>query len=94
MTEKEARAKGSKLKVGKVPMADETAGLMKTVVDATNERVLGATLLGVEGGEVVDTLYSFMLGNLPYTRLKGVVFIHPTLTEGLWFLMDDVKPVD
>jgi len=102
MTEKEARAKGYKLKVGKAPMAwvaraferDETAGLMKIVVDATNDRVLGATILGVEGGEVVHTLYTLMLGNLPYTLLKGAVYIHPTLAEGLWFLMDAVKPVE
>ncbi len=102
MTEKEARAKGYKLKVGRVPMAwvaraferDETAGLMKIVVDATNDRVLGATILGVEGGEVVHTLYTLMLGNLPYTLLKGAVYIHPTLVEGLWWLMDDVKLVD
>jgi len=88
--------------VGKVPMAwvsraferDETAGLMKLVVDATNDRVLGAAILGVEGGEVVHTLYTLMLGNLPYTLLKGAVFIHPTLVEGLWYLMEDVKIVD
>jgi len=102
MTEKEARARGYKLKVGKVPMAvvaraferDETAGLMKIVVDATNDQVLGAAILGVEGGEVVQTLYTLMLGNLPYTLLKGTVYVHPTLTEGLWFLMEDVKFVD
>ncbi|HBZ70075.1 MAG TPA: FAD-containing oxidoreductase [Deltaproteobacteria bacterium] len=102
MTEKEARAKGYRLKVGKVPMAvvaraferDETAGLMKIVVDASNDRVLGATILGVEGGEVVHTLYTLMLGNLPYTLLKGAVYIHPTLTEGLWFLMEDVRSID
>jgi pyruvate/2-oxoglutarate dehydrogenase complex dihydrolipoamide dehydrogenase (E3) component len=102
MTEKEARARGYKLKVGKVPMAvvarayerDETAGLMKIVVDATNDRVLGAAVLGAEGGEVVHTLYTLMLGNLPYTLLRGAVYIHPTLTEGLWFLMEDVKVVN
>jgi len=102
MTEKEARAKGYKLKIGRVPMKsvaraierDETAGLMKIVVDAANDRVLGARILGVEGGEVVHALYVVMLGNLPYTLLKGAVFIHPTLVEGLWFLMEDVKVVD
>ena len=35
-----------------------------------------------------------MLAELPYTLLKGAVFIHPTLAEGLFFLMDSVKPVD
>jgi len=102
MTEKEARAAGRKLKIGKIPMShvaraierDETAGLMKVIVDAENDRVLGAAILGCEGGELVHVLYTLMLGNLPYTVLKGAVFIHPTLTEGFFALLDSVKPVD
>ena len=102
MTEKEARAKGYELKIGKAPMSgvaraierDETFGLMKLVVDATNDRILGATFLATDGGELVHILYTLMLGDLPYTLLKGAVYIHPTLTEGLFSLMDAVKPVD
>jgi pyruvate/2-oxoglutarate dehydrogenase complex dihydrolipoamide dehydrogenase (E3) component len=102
MTEKEARAKGHKLKVGKCPMSyvaraierGETAGLMKLVVDASNDRVLGASILASEGGELVQILGTLMLANQPYTLLKGAVYIHPTLAEGFFFLMDDVKPVD
>jgi pyruvate/2-oxoglutarate dehydrogenase complex dihydrolipoamide dehydrogenase (E3) component len=102
MTEKEARASGRKLKIGSIPMSyvaraierDETAGLMKIIVDASNDRVLGAAILGTEGGELIHVLYTLMLGNLPYTLLKGAVFIHPTLAEGFFALMDSVKPVD
>jgi len=102
MTEKEARAKGYQLKIGKVQMThvaraierDETAGLMKIIVDATNDRILGAATLAVEGGEIIHVLYTLMLGNLPYTLLKGAVFIHPTLTEGFFALMENVKPVN
>ncbi|HET9995150.1 MAG TPA: mercuric reductase [Candidatus Acidoferrum sp.] len=102
MTEKEARAKGFKLKIGKCPMTrvaraierDETAGLMKLVVDASNDRILGASILASEGGELVQILYALMLANQPYTLLKGAVYIHPTLAEGFFALMDDVKPVD
>jgi len=102
MTEKEARAKGYKLKIGKVPMStvarayerDETAGLMKIVVDASNDRILGATILSGDGGETVQVLYTLMLADLPYTLLKGAVYIHPTWAEGLFFLLDDVKPVE
>jgi pyruvate/2-oxoglutarate dehydrogenase complex dihydrolipoamide dehydrogenase (E3) component len=101
MTEKEARAQGYKLKIGKVPMSwvararerDETAGLMKLIVDASNDRILGATVLSSDGGETVHILYTLMLADVPYTLLKGAVYIHPTLAEGLFFLMDDVKPV-
>jgi pyruvate/2-oxoglutarate dehydrogenase complex dihydrolipoamide dehydrogenase (E3) component len=101
LTEKEARARGYKLKIGKAPMSrvsralerDETAGLMKIVVDAANDRVLGATILSTDGGETVHIIYTLMLAGAPYTLLKGAVYIHPTLAEGLFFLMDDVKAV-
>jgi pyruvate/2-oxoglutarate dehydrogenase complex dihydrolipoamide dehydrogenase (E3) component len=102
MTEKEARAKGYKLKIGKCPMTHvaraiergETAGLMKVVVDASNDRVLGASILSSEGGELVQILGTLMLSHQPYTLLKGAVYIHPTLAEGFFALMGDVKPVD
>jgi pyruvate/2-oxoglutarate dehydrogenase complex dihydrolipoamide dehydrogenase (E3) component len=101
LTEKEARAKGFKLKIGRCPMTyvaraierGETAGLMKIVVDASNDRVLGASILSSEGGELVQILGTLMLANQPYTLLKGAVYIHPTLAEGFFFLMDDVKLV-
>jgi pyruvate/2-oxoglutarate dehydrogenase complex dihydrolipoamide dehydrogenase (E3) component len=73
---------------------DETAGLMKLVVDAANDQILGATFLGANGGEVIHIPYTLMLGRLPYTLLKGGVYIHPTMAEGLFFLMEAVKPVD
>lgn len=102
MTEKEARAAGRKLKIGTLPMShvaraierDETAGLMKVIVDAASDRILGAAILGCEGGELIHVLYTLMLADLPYTFLKGAVFIHPTLTEGFFTLLETVKPVD
>ena len=102
MTEKEARAKGFKLKIGRCPMTNvaraiergETAGLMKIVVDASNDRILGASILASEGGELVQILSTLMLARQPYTLLKGAVYIHPTLAEGFFALMENVKPVD
>lgn len=70
---------------------DETAGVMKLVVDASTDRILGATILATDGGELVHILSTLMLAKLPYTLLKGAVYIHPTLAEGLFFLMDDVE---
>jgi pyruvate/2-oxoglutarate dehydrogenase complex dihydrolipoamide dehydrogenase (E3) component len=101
MTEKAARATGRKLKIGKVPMSwvaraierDETAGLMKLVVDAQSDRILGAAMLATEGGELIQILGAVMLAGAPYTILKGAIYIHPTLAEGFFSLMDDVKPV-
>jgi pyruvate/2-oxoglutarate dehydrogenase complex dihydrolipoamide dehydrogenase (E3) component len=102
MTEKEARATGARLKIGKIPMSwvaraierDETAGLMKLVVDAGSDRILGAAILATEGGELVQILAAVMLAGAPYTLLKGAIYIHPTLAEGFWTLMEEVKPVD
>ncbi|MFZ0037252.1 MAG: mercuric reductase [Candidatus Acidiferrales bacterium] len=100
LTEREARGKGYRLKIGNVPMTrvaraierDETPGLMKLIVNAENDQILGATILSSDGGETVHILYTLMLANQPYTLLKGAVYIHPTLAEGLFFLMDAVKP--
>jgi pyruvate/2-oxoglutarate dehydrogenase complex dihydrolipoamide dehydrogenase (E3) component len=102
MTEKEARAAGHKLKVGKIPTAwvaraierDETAGLMKVVVDAATDKILGAAILASEGGELVQILGFVMLAGGPYTLLKGAVYIHPTMAEGFWTLMEEVKPIE
>ena len=101
LTEKEARQKGYKLKIGRIPMSyvaralerDETAGLMKLVVDASNDHILGASILGSEGGELVQILGVLVLAGLPYTLLKGAVYIHPTLAEGFFALMESVQPV-
>jgi pyruvate/2-oxoglutarate dehydrogenase complex dihydrolipoamide dehydrogenase (E3) component len=102
LTEKEARAGGRRLKVGQIPMGwvaraierDETAGLMKLVVDADTDRILGAAILGTEGGELVQLLGAVILAGAPYTLLKGAVYIHPTLAEGFWSLVEEVKAVD
>jgi len=99
VTEKEARATGRRLKIGKIPMTwvaraierDETAGLMKVVVDAETDRILGAAILATEGGELVQILGFVMLAGAPYTLLKGAIYIHPTLAEGFWSLMEGVK---
>jgi pyruvate/2-oxoglutarate dehydrogenase complex dihydrolipoamide dehydrogenase (E3) component len=62
---------------------DETRGFMKAVVDADTGQILGAAILGVEGGEVMTVLQIAMMGNVPYTILRDAVFAHPTLAESL-----------
>jgi pyruvate/2-oxoglutarate dehydrogenase complex dihydrolipoamide dehydrogenase (E3) component len=102
ITEQKARATGKKFKMGTYPLAsvaraierDETAGLMKIIVDGESDRVLGAAILGSEGGELVQILGAMMLAGAPYTVLKGAVYIHPTLAEGFFGLMEAVKVVD
>jgi pyruvate/2-oxoglutarate dehydrogenase complex dihydrolipoamide dehydrogenase (E3) component len=102
LTEKQAREKGYQLKIGKYPLSsvaraierDETAGLMKLIVNAADDHILGASILASEGGELVQILQTMMLAKQPYTLLKGAVYVHPTLAEGFFGLMQSVKPVD
>lgn len=102
ITETEARARGRRLKIGTIPMGyvaraierDETAGMMKLIVDAETDRVLGAAILGTEGGELIQILHTLMRADAPYTLLQGAIYIHPTLAEGFYSLMDAVKPVE
>jgi pyruvate/2-oxoglutarate dehydrogenase complex dihydrolipoamide dehydrogenase (E3) component len=102
LTEKAARDSGHKLKIGKIEMSHvpraieraETQGFMKIVVDAATDRILGASILSAEGGELVQILSALMLAEKPYTLLKGAIYIHPTLAEGFFGLMESVKPVN
>ena len=99
LSEREARAKGYRLKIGSVPMAyvaraierGETSGLMKIVINADNDRILGATILGPDGGELVQILMALMLADAPWTLFKDAMFIHPTLAEGFFALMANVE---
>jgi pyruvate/2-oxoglutarate dehydrogenase complex dihydrolipoamide dehydrogenase (E3) component len=91
LTEREAREKGYEVAVAKMPMSraaravetDETRGLMKAVVDAGTGRILGASILGVEGGEIASAIQIAMMGGLTYRDLRDSAFSHPTLTESL-----------
>jgi len=91
MTETEARTQGRKIRVAKLPMTsvaralevNETRGFMKALVDAETNQILGAAVLGIEGGEVMSVLETAMMGKLPYTALRDATYAHPTLTESL-----------
>jgi pyruvate/2-oxoglutarate dehydrogenase complex dihydrolipoamide dehydrogenase (E3) component len=91
LTESEARAQGRKIHVAKLPMTsvaralevDETRGFMKAIVDADSNQILGAAVLGIEGGEIMSVLETAMMGKLPYTALRDATYAHPTLSESL-----------
>jgi pyruvate/2-oxoglutarate dehydrogenase complex dihydrolipoamide dehydrogenase (E3) component len=91
LTEKEARAQGRSIRIAKLAMANvargiefgETRGLMKAVVDAETNQILGCAILGMEGGEVMAVLQVAMMGKLPYTVIRDGIFAHPTLAESL-----------
>lgn len=91
ITESEARAQARNIRVAKLPMSyvaralevDETRGFMKAIVDGETNQILGAAVLGIEGGEVMAVFQTAMMGKLPYTTLRDATFAHPTLAESL-----------
>jgi pyruvate/2-oxoglutarate dehydrogenase complex dihydrolipoamide dehydrogenase (E3) component len=91
LSETEAREKGLDFKVARMPMSyvaralevDETRGFMKVLVEAESGKIIGATVLGIEGGEIMSMLQIAMMGELHYRVLQNAVFAHPTLAESL-----------
>jgi pyruvate/2-oxoglutarate dehydrogenase complex dihydrolipoamide dehydrogenase (E3) component len=91
LSETEARAQKRNIRVAKLPMTsvaraletDETRGFIKAIVDAETNQILGAAVLGIEGGEIMSAIEIAMMGKLPYTALRDGVFAHPTLMESL-----------
>lgn len=102
LSEREARAQGVRYQVASMPMSrvararetDETRGMMKALVDPQTERILGAAVLGIEGGEIMSMLQIAMMGGMPYTALRDGVFAHPTLAESLNNLFATLKDPD
>jgi pyruvate/2-oxoglutarate dehydrogenase complex dihydrolipoamide dehydrogenase (E3) component len=91
LTEWEARGQGRNIRVAKLPMnrvpraveLNETRGLIKVMVDTGDDRIAGAAVLGVDGGEIMAMLQIAMMANMPYTLLRDGIFAHPTLAESL-----------
>jgi len=101
INETEARASGRKVLRAKMPMqrvgrareAGETQGFMKVLVDADSQRILGAAILGLNGDEVVHSLLDVMASGQPYTVISRAVHIHPTVTELVPTLLQQLKPL-
>jgi pyruvate/2-oxoglutarate dehydrogenase complex dihydrolipoamide dehydrogenase (E3) component len=91
LSEREAQAQKIDYQLAKIPMTyvaraielGRTRGFIKALVDAATQQILGAAVIGVEGGEVMAMLEIAMLGKLPYPVLREAIFAHPTLSEGL-----------
>jgi len=101
MTEAQVRASGRKALVGKRPMTrvgravekGETQGFMKVVVDAETNQILGASILGVGGDEVVHCILDLMAAKAPYTTMTHTVHIHPTVSELVPTMLEGLKPL-
>ena len=100
MNEAEAKKSGRKLLAGKMLMTrvgraremGETQGFMKVLVDADTKELLGAAILGLNGDEIVHSLLDVMYAKKPYTTIQRAVHIHPTVTELVPTLLQQLKP--
>jgi pyruvate/2-oxoglutarate dehydrogenase complex dihydrolipoamide dehydrogenase (E3) component len=91
LSEGEAERKGIPVRVAKIPMGrvlrteatDEKQGWMKAIVSASDDRILGFTMIGAEAGEVLAAVQTAIIAELPFTKLRDAVIVHLTFAEGL-----------
>ena len=101
LTEAEVRASGRRALIAKMPMErvgrafekGETRGFMKILVDRKSELILGASLLGIGADEVIHTLLDLMYAKASYRVLQRAMHIHPTVSELLPTMMNQLQPL-
>ena len=102
MTETQVRESGRKALIGVMQMArvgrakerSETQGFMKVLIDAEDKTILGASILGIGGDEVVQSLLDIMYAGAPYSVIQRAMHIHPTVSELIPTLLGDLKPLE
>ena len=102
MTERQVRESGRPALMATMPMTrvgrarefGETRGFMKVLVDAESEKILGASILGLSGDEAVHALIDVMYARRPYTTLTRAVHIHPTVSELIPTLLQQLRSLD
>jgi pyruvate/2-oxoglutarate dehydrogenase complex dihydrolipoamide dehydrogenase (E3) component len=100
ITEQEAIQLGMNYKAAVMPFSyvaravesGETRGLMKAVVDADTGMILGCSILGVHGGELMSMISIAMSCKMPYEKIRDAIFAHPTFAESLNNLFSKLKP--
>lgn len=102
ITEQEAKAKRLNIKVAALPMTNvaraietgDTRGMIKAVVDAEKDTILGVSVVAQEGGEIMSMLQMAMMGGLTASAVKEAIFAHPLYAEALnnLFIQLQVQP--
>jgi pyruvate/2-oxoglutarate dehydrogenase complex dihydrolipoamide dehydrogenase (E3) component len=101
LTESQARAQGLDITVSRENVADivampraytveETRGVMKFIVDARTDRILGAALLSIDAQEVINTVALAIRHNVTATELRDSIYTHPSSTEAFNEVFDKV----
>ena len=91
LNEREAKARGVRHEVARMPFGsiaraletDETAGILKLIIDPDSERILGANVVGAEGGELIHAFAALMQAGATARAIVDVEIAHPTFAEGL-----------
>ncbi|MEM6297519.1 MAG: mercuric reductase [Bacteroidota bacterium] len=99
MTDKEALATGRRVlkatrpmsKISRAKEMGETKGFAKLLVDADTDLILGASILGVGGDEIINMFAAIMHSNIPCKNYRRVVLVHPTVSELMPWILDGIK---
>lgn len=67
--------------IPKAKVAKDNRGLFKALVDPETEKILGATLYGIESYELINMISLAMKAHLSYTVLRDQIYTHPTMSE-------------
>ena len=105
LTEREAIEAGHKVKVASKPVAAVAAmpraktqenprGIMKFVIDAQSDQILGAQLLVIESMEVINLVALAMRHGITASQLRDEIYTHPSITEGLNEVLAVAAPVN
>jgi pyruvate/2-oxoglutarate dehydrogenase complex dihydrolipoamide dehydrogenase (E3) component len=102
MTEAQAKASDTNVLIGKRSMdriarakeKGETKGFMKILIDGDTDKILGAAILGIEGDEIIHSILDIMYADEPYTTIRDAVHIHPTVSELIPTMLENLKPLN
>jgi len=101
MTERKARTSRRRVLIGRRPMTrvgravekGESQGFMKVLVDRDSKEILGASILGTGGDEVIHCILDMMYARAPYTVMQRAMHIHPTVSELIPTMLGELQPI-
>jgi len=101
MTERKARTSRRRVLIGTRPMTrvgravekGESQGFMKVLVDRDSKEILGASILGTGGDEVIHCVLDMMYARAPYTVMQSAMHIHPTVSELIPTMLGELQPI-
>jgi pyruvate/2-oxoglutarate dehydrogenase complex dihydrolipoamide dehydrogenase (E3) component len=102
LNEKQVKEKGLEAKIATRPMSriarakemGETKGMLKIIIEAETDTILGATFLGTGADEYIHAIIDIMNAGAPYTTIRDAVHIHPTVSELIPTMLEELEPLE